>query len=135
MPLWQARMNAYTNHNIGQGAAPAALTMPAKVQLTTTVGTATATGTVVTGASYADQSLTAAQITAAAGTAAASNNVTLTYASMPAVPAPGVQGVNVIDSTATTPLISGSGGLTAAKVVNAGDTFSIAAGALTESIQ
>jgi hypothetical protein len=112
------------------GTAFTAPTAPVKVALTTTVGTATAPGTEVSGGSYARQTLS---ITPASGAAAGSNSAALTYTSMPAVGSPGVQGVDVFDS-AGTPVRLWTGGLSAAKTTNAGDTFTIAAGALTYQI-
>jgi hypothetical protein len=135
VPLWQARVNQHTNYFIGQTAtAPTALTMPAKVQLTTTIGTATALGTVVSGGSYTDQTIAAAGWTASSGASAASNSGALTYSGMPAIGSPGVQGVNLIDSTGT-PVNLASGALSAAKTTNSGDTVTIAAAALTVNIQ
>lgn len=129
MPLVQVTANSLANASMG-GTAFTAPTAPVKVALTTTVGTNTTAGTEVTGGSYARQSLT---LTAATGGTAGSNAAALTYTSMPAVGAPGVQGVDVYDS-AGTPVRLWTGALTTAKTTNAGDTFTIAIGALTYQI-
>ncbi|GAC1529558.1 MAG: hypothetical protein NVS3B1_21360 [Marmoricola sp.] len=129
MPLVQVNANNLANASMG-GTAYASPTAPVKVALTTTVGTATAAGTEVTGGSYARQTLS---ITAATGATAGSNSAALTYSSMPAIASPGVQGVDVYDSAAT-PVRLWTGALTTAKTTNAGDTFTIAVGALTYQI-
>lgn len=129
MPLTQTEANALANASMG-GTAFTAPTTPMKVALTTTVGTATAAGTEVTGGSYARQTLA---ITPASGSTPGSNSGALTYSNMPAIGSPGVQGVDVYDSTGT-PRRIWTGALTAAKTTNAGDTFTIAAGALTFQI-
>jgi hypothetical protein len=129
MPLTQATANALANASMG-GTAFTAPTAPIKVALTTTVGTATAAGTEVSGGSYARQTLA---ITAASGSTPGSNSGALTYTNMPAESSPGVQGVDVYDSTGT-PVRLWTGALTAAKTTNSGDTFTIAIGALTYAL-
>lgn len=97
-----------------------------KVALNTAVGTATAAGTEVTGGSYARQTVTFA--TASAG--AIASNVALTYTLMPSCT---VTSVDEFDS-AGTPIRRWFGLLSASKVVNSGDTFSIASGSYTKTL-
>lgn len=101
-------------------------TSPIKVALDTTVGSATAAGTEVTGGSYARQTITFA----AASAESISSNVALTYTSMPACT---VTSVDEFDS-AGTPVRRWWGSLSASKTVNAGDTFSIASGSYTKTM-
>lgn len=132
MPLTQATANSLANASMG-GTAFTAPTAPIKVRLTTTIGTATAAGTEVVnsgGSTYASQTLT---ITAATGATAGSNSAALTYANMPTIGSPGVQGVDIFDS-AGTPVRHWTGALVVAKTTNLGDTFSIAVAALTFQI-
>lgn len=126
MPLTQAAANALANASMGGTAF--SMTTPAKVALCTTAPTATAPGTEVAGGSYARQAITA--LTAATGSTPGSNANALTYTNMPAVTAPAIGWVDVYDS-AGSPAREWYGGLTASKTTNAGDTFTIAAGALT----
>jgi hypothetical protein len=101
-------------------------TTPLKVALNTAVGTASAAGTEVTGGSYGRQSISFAA--AAAGSIA--SNVALTYTSMPSCT---VTSVDEFDS-AGTPIRRWWGLLSATKVVNSGDTFSIASGSYTKTL-
>jgi hypothetical protein len=103
-------------------------TSPIKVALVTATGTATAAGTevVVGTSSYARQTITFA---APAG-GSISSNVALTYTNMPAC---SVTGVDEYDS-AGTPVRRWFGNLSASKTVNAGDTFSVAAGSYTKTL-
>lgn len=110
-------------------AAYVAPTAPVKVALTSATGTANAAGTEVAGGSYARQAV-AFGATSAGAPPTSSNSGTLTYGSMPAVT---VTGVDEFDS-AGTPFRRWFGGLTANKTLNAGDTFSIAAGAYSKNL-
>jgi hypothetical protein len=101
-------------------------TAPIEVALVTATGTAAAPGTEVAGGGYGRQPITFAP--PAGG--AISSSVALTYTNMPACT---VTGVDEYDS-ATTPVRRWFGALSAAKTVNAGDTFSIAAGSYTKTL-
>lgn len=97
-----------------------------KIALNTVVGSASAAGTEVTGGSYARQ-------TASFSAASANSQTTsgaLTYTSMPAVT---VTSVDEWDS-AGTPIRRQWGLLTASKTTNLGDTFSIAGGSYTKTL-
>jgi hypothetical protein len=123
--LVQVEANALLNASSGQ-APYVAPTTPVKVALATATGTATAAGTEVAGGSYARQT-----ITFAAGSGGSiTSNVALTYTNMPACT---VTGVDEWDS-AGTPVRRWFGALSASKTVNAGDTFSIAAGSYTKTL-
>jgi hypothetical protein len=93
-----------------------------KVALMTADGSDSAAGTEVTGGSYARQSVTFS----AASAGSTSNTADLTFTSMPACT---VTGVEIWDSGGTVRLWWGP--LTASKVVNSGDPFTIPAGSLT----
>ena len=101
-------------------------TAPIKVSLATATGTASAPGTEVSGGSYARQTITFA----APSGGSITSNVALTYTAMPACT---VNGVDEWDS-AGTPVRRWFGNLSAPKTVNAGDTFSIAAGSYTKTL-
>jgi hypothetical protein len=101
-------------------------TTPLKARLYTATGSASASGTEVTGGSYAAQSVTLA----AASGGSASNSAAVTFALMPAVT---VTAVEIWDS-AGTPLRLWWGPLTASKVLNSGDTFTFDIGSLTVSL-
>lgn len=105
---------------------PTRPTSPLKARLTTTTGSDAAAGTEVSGGSYVSQ--TVAFTAASAGST--SNTALLSYTSMPACT---VTAVEIWDS-AGTPVRLWYGALTASKVLNAGDTFQIAAGSLTCSL-
>ena len=111
-------------------AAYTAPTTPVKVALTSTVGTATAAGTEVSGGSYARQTITFAAPVTSASPATIASNVALTYSNMPAVT---VTGVDEYDS-ASTPVRRWTGALSANKTTNAGDTLTIASGSYTKSL-
>jgi hypothetical protein len=104
-------------------------TSPVKIRLMTANGSQTAAGTEVSGGSYAAQTVTYAAASAGATSTIASSGA-LNYASMPACT---VVGVEEWDS-AGTPVRRWEGALTANKVVNSGDTFTIASGSLTKSL-
>lgn len=107
---------------------PTRPTTTLKVALVTANGSDSAAGTEVTagGNAYARQSVTMG----AASAGSSSNSGTLTWTNMPAVT---VVGVEIWDS-AGTPVRLWYGALTTSKTLNAGDTFTIAAGALTVSL-
>lgn len=117
--------NGLLNASSGQAAYTAPVT-PIKVALATATGTASAAGTEVAGGSYARQTIT---FSAASG-GSITSNVALTYTNMPACT---VTGVDEWDSTGT-PVRRWFGALSASKTVNAGDTFSIAAGSYTKTL-
>jgi hypothetical protein len=114
--------NNFLAASFGQAAYTAPVA-PVKVRLCTTTGTASSAGTPVAGGSYADQTLA---MSAPSGGSIA-NSGALNYTGMPAVT---VASAEVWDS-AGSPVRRWFGALTAAKTTNAGDTFTIAAGALT----
>lgn len=120
-----AHSNNLLDASLGTATITATVT-PLKARLMTANGTATSAGTEVTGGSYTQQTITFA---AASSASAASNNAP-TYTSMPACT---VVGIELWDS-AGTPLRKWFGALTANKVVNSGDTFSLASGAVTAAI-
>lgn len=98
-----------------------------KVALMTANGSGTANGTEVVGGSYARQPVTFA----AASSQQTTNNVDVSFGNMPAVPSPGVQGVELWDSA---PKRKWQGPLAPAKTTNAGDTVTITAGSLAVSL-
>jgi hypothetical protein len=118
--------NAILAASSGQ-AAYVAPTTPIMVALVTTTGTATGPGTEVSGGSYSRKSIT---FSPPAG-GSITSNVALTYSNMPACT---VTGVDEWDSAAGTPVRRWFGALSAAKTVNSGDTFSIAAGSYTKTL-
>ncbi len=107
---------------------PTRPTTPLKVALVTANGSDSAAGTEVVagGNTYARQSVT---FTSAA-TGSASNTAALTWSNMPGVT---VVGVEIWDS-AGTPVRLWYGPLTSSQAVTAGNTFQIAAGALTVAL-
>jgi len=105
-------------------AAFVATTTPMRCRLLTANGTGTTAGTEVTGGSYASQTVAFA----AASALSAANTALLTYTLMPGPIT--VVGIELWDS-AGTPVRKHYGPLTASKSVNSGDTFTIAASALT----
>jgi hypothetical protein len=104
------------------GNATTAPTTPLKLALYTAAGTDAADGTEVTGGSYARQSVTLA----AAASGATSNSADITFSTMPSCT---VVAWALWDS-AGTPVRWWHGSLTASKVVNAGDDFTVVAGDL-----
>lgn len=108
------------------GVAAALFTAPLKLRLMTANGTDSANGTEVTGGSYASQNITFTS--ASAGSA--SNAAQIQYTSMPAVT---VVGFEVWDSNATPRRICWIPATTN-RVVNAGDTYNVAIGAIVLSI-
>lgn len=99
-----------------------------RLALSSTVGTAAAAGTEVTGGSYARQAFTMA----AASALSVSNVAAINFTGMPAVGSPGVQGVEVYDNGAS-PRREWFGALTTPRVTAAGDTLAFAIGALVAS--
>ena len=119
--------NALLAGSSGQAAytAPTGNIMVA-LNVTPTPSTATAQGTECSGGSYARQHIT---FSAPSG-GSITSNLALTYSTMPACT---VTGVDEFDS-AGTPVRRWFGALSASKTVNAGDTFSIAAGSYTKTL-
>lgn len=101
-------------------------TLPLKVALTTTVCTASAVGTEVSGGSYARQPLTSSM--AAAASQSKSSNTAISFPGMPACT---WADVFIADSTGTPKNMTFRGGSSLAKTVNSGDTALIPAGSLT----
>jgi hypothetical protein len=97
-----------------------------KVRLVTVIGTATSAGTEVVGGSYVAQTITFA----AASAGAIASNLGLTYTNMPSCT---VVGVDEFDS-AGTPIRRWFGLLAASKVVNSGDTFTVASGSYSKTL-
>ena len=83
----------------------------------------------VTGGSYARQAIT---FNAAASKQVASS-AQISFTGMPAVGSPGVQYIGFWDAASAGNFIEG-GALSAAKVVNAGDTFQFPSGNVTSSV-
>lgn len=106
---------------------PTRPTAPLKLALitTTTASTDSTAGSEVSGGSYARQTVT---LSAASG-GATSNSGTVSFAGMPSCT---VGGVEIWDSAGSVRLWYGT--LAANKVVNTGDTFEIASGQLTLSL-
>lgn len=107
-------------------ATAAPVTSPLKCALVTVIGTDSAAGTEVTGGSYARQTIT---FSAASGGTATNSNA-LTFSTMPACT---VVGFEIYDSAATPKRIIPISA-TASRTVLAGDTVTIAAGAITISL-
>lgn len=101
-------------------------TSPLKLKLFTTTGTAGATGTEVSGGSYASQTITMGA--AASGSAANTNAITFTN-----MPVCTVTGFEIYD-TAGTPLRVWFGNVTTSKTYAAGDNATIAIGAITTAL-
>jgi hypothetical protein len=101
-------------------------TLPIKVALTTTLCTASAAGTEVTGGSYARQSLAGAMSAASAGSK--TNSSAITFSGMPACT---WADVFTADSTGTPKNMNFKGTPSLAKTVNAGDTALIPASSFT----
>ena len=110
-------------HGVGTPTRP---TTPLNVYLLTAMGSDSAAGTEVTGGSYARKSVTLS----AAASGATSNSADVVFASMPACT---VVGVEIWDSSGT-PVRLWSMTLTASKVVNAGDTFTLTTGSIALSL-
>lgn len=106
-------------------------TTPLKLKLMTVNGTDSTAGTEVSGGSYTPQTITFAATTSGTGTT--SNSNVITFASMPAVGGSGVVGFEIWDSNATPKRLWWIPA-TVAKTTNAGDTYSVAIGAITLSI-
>lgn len=101
-------------------------TLPFKLCLTTTVSTAGTPGTLVSGGSYADQSIAGKM--AAASAASKASNADISVSNMPACT---WADVFVRDSTGTPKNMLFRGGASLAKTVNAGDTALIQSGNFT----
>lgn len=127
--LHRAHAMALIDASVATTTLPAS-TAPIKCRLYTVVGTASAAGTEVSGGSYASQTVAFAASTNADPPVASSTTSPLSFTSMPACT---VVAVELWDS-AGTPKRLWWGLLAASKVLNAGDTFQIAAGSLTCSL-
>lgn len=123
--LVQAEANRLLDASFGV-ATMTAPTTPMKCALVTATGTATAAGTEVAGGSYARQSL----IMGAASVGSSSNTTACTYTAMPAAT---VTGVDIYDS-AGSPRRCWFGALSSSKTTGAGDTLTVAIGALTAGL-
>ncbi len=108
-------------------------TTPMKVGLYTVIGSAAATGTEVTGGSYARQSLAAglpASSTAGSPSSITNSVAAITFANMPATT---VVAVEFFDSNGT-PRRHSYGGLAANKTTAAGDSLTFATSQLTATL-
>jgi len=109
------------------GTASYTVTTPIKIALETTAGTDSAAGTEVTGGSYARQTVTFGS--ASAGSI--SNTTVVTFTNMPAA---SLNAIAIYDS-ASTPKRLAYGPLSGApKSVSSGDTFQLAIGSVTLSL-
>lgn len=116
--------------SLGSAAFPT-VTTPVKLRLMTNVPTATTNGTEVAnsgGSAYTVGGIAIPLPSPITASPVASNGA-INYTNMPSVPSPGVQAVEVWDSS-TTPVRKWFGGITA-KVTNLGDTLSFASGGVT----
>jgi hypothetical protein len=128
--LNQPHANNILDASIGT-AAFTATTAPLRVRLMTANGTATAAGTeLATSGGYTSGTGAPTVTYAAASAGSAASNVAVTVTNMPATT---IVGVEEWDS-AGTPVRKWYGPLTASKTTNAGDTFTIASGSLTNAL-
>lgn len=111
---------------LGPASARVNYTLPLKVRLTTTLCTAGAVGTEVTGGSYAAQSMSGQM--SAASAASKTNSGAFTFSAMPACT---WADVYISDSTGTPKLMEFKGTPSLAKTINSGDTALIPASSLT----
>ena len=118
------------NSGVAQGFT--ATTFPLKCRLmTSTTSSPTVAGTELgTGGGYVAGTGISGVSFAAAATGTKATNADVTQTNMPAVGSPGIQAIELWDSTAT-PVRKWYGLLTLAKTTNAGDTFTITTGSLT----
>jgi len=121
--LTQTEANNILNGALLTGTSFTPPTSPLKLALVTANGSATSAGTESTGGSYARQTL--AMAAASAGQSANSSAINFTN-----MPASTVVGAEIWDS-AGSPIRKWWNALTASKTLNAGDTLSFAAGAIT----
>jgi hypothetical protein len=112
--------------NAINGVAASLYTTPLKLRLMTANGTDAANGTEVTGGSYVSQTI----VFTTATTGTASNTAQIQYAGMPACT---VVGFEIWDSNAT-PKRIWQFPATTNRVVNAGDTYNVAIGAIVTSL-
>lgn len=108
--------NAVLDASLGTTTLPATTT-PLKCRLMTANGSGTSAGTEVTGGTYTTQTVTFNAASSLVATMASALSFTL-------MPSCTVVGIELWDS-AGTPLRKWWGALTASKVVNSGDTFSL----------
>lgn len=129
-----ALVQVHANNIIDASLATAAFvasTAPIRCRLMTANGSATAAGTELATSGGYTSGVGAPSVTFAAAAAGANaSNSAVTVTNMPATT---IVGVELWDS-AGTPLRKWYGALTASKTTNAGDTFSIASGALTAAL-
>lgn len=112
--------------NAINGVSAALFTAPLKLRLMTANGTDAANGTEVTGGSYASQTIAFTTAT----TGSASNTAQIQFTNMPACT---VVGFEIWDSNAA-PKRVWQFPAAANRVVNAGDTYNVAVGAIVTSI-
>ena len=128
--LVQVAANNVLDATLGT-AAFVATTTPMHTRYMTSNGTATAAGTeLATGGGYTAVTGFSPTTFAAGAAGSAASNVVISTTNMPSTT---LVGIELWDSTAT-PARKWYGPLTASKVVNAGDTFSIASGSLTVAL-
>lgn len=111
---------------LGPASARVNYTLPLKVVLTTTLCTASALGTEVSGGSYARQSMSGQM--SAASSLSKTNSGAFTFSNMPACT---WADVSIADSTGTPKNMEFKGTPSLAKTINAGDTALIPASSLT----
>lgn len=108
-----------------------AITAPIHCRLMTTNGTATSAGVeLTTGGNYTSGTGAPTLTFAAAASGSAASDSAVTITTMPAPAGGSIVGVELWDSNGT-PKRLWWGALTAPKAVSAGDTFTIASGSLT----
>lgn len=131
MPLYQDRAQTIQN-NVHQGTAVAALTTPMKVRAFTANPTAAGGGTeVVAGGGYAAGGTAMSWVAATLASPSRSVNNAASWTNWPR--AETVTGLDVTDSAATA-IKTEYGPLASSKVMAAGDTLSLAAGAVTSDL-
>lgn len=127
----QGRATNFLNVELGAGSYTAR-TGAIVLELDTVIGSQSANGTAVTGGSYANQACVFGTASVQTGTFSGqiANTGTPTYTGMPAVT---IVACELLDS-AGTPVHLEYAALTSSKTLNAGDTVSVAAAAITVSI-
>jgi hypothetical protein len=131
MALDQTRATEILSYMHG-GGAPPALTGPIRCRIMTANGTATANGTeVVTGGGYTSGAGAPATAWAAAAAGSQATNAAVAVTNYPRVET--VVGIELWDSTGTPKRVEW-GALAAAKTMAAGDTLSLASGAITSAL-
>lgn len=127
----QGRATNFLNAELGSGSFTAR-TGAIVLELDTAIGSQSASGTAVTGGSYADQACVFGSASNQTGTYSAqiANTGTPTYTNMPAVTITSIE----LKDSAGTPVHLDYGLLTSSKTTSSGDTVSVTAGAITLSI-